>query len=133
MKPLPYALLQCVWGAPQTLAGLALRLRFRRCPRRRAGGCVLTLWPRDDGVSLGLFVFAPADGSLTAHEYGHTVQSLLLGPLYLPVVGLPSALWASLPAFRRLRRRRGLPYSACFTERWADALGARCFPKEMDP
>ncbi len=58
------------------------------------------------------------------HEYGHTVQSLILGPLYLFVIGIPSFLWA-LPPATRWRARHKIPYSALYTERWADRNGAR--------
>lgn len=27
------------------------------------------------------------------HEYGHQLQSYILGPLYLLIIGLPSGLW----------------------------------------
>lgn len=29
---------------------------------------------------------------LLVHEYGHTIQSLMLGPLYLAIIGIPSTL-----------------------------------------
>lgn len=59
------------------------------------------------------------------HEYGHTVQSCILGPLFLPVIGLPSLLWAGLPVFRRFRERRGVSYYRFYPERWANFLGKR--------
>ena len=61
--------------------------------------------------------------ALAAHEYGHTLQSLLLGPLYLLTIGVISFTWANAPRFKRMRRERGLPYSHCIVERWADRLG----------
>ena len=75
-------------------------------------------------MSLGLFIFAPANASegFLSHEYGHCLQSLILGPLYLLAVGLPSLLWAGLPVFKKLRARRKTSYYSFYTERWADAL-----------
>lgn len=55
------------------------------------------------------------------HEWGHTRQSLMLGPLYLPVVGLPSIVWAALYGSVIPRSRNG--YYRFYTERWADRLG----------
>jgi len=26
------------------------------------------------------------------HEYGHTIQSIILGPLYLLIIGIPSSI-----------------------------------------
>lgn len=63
--------------------------------------------------------------TLQSHEYGHTIQSLLLGPLYLIVIGLPSLVWSRWKRFIRLRREKGIPYFWFYTERWADWLGER--------
>ena len=65
------------------------------------------------------------DRRLLVHEYGHTIQSLMLGPLYLVVIGLPSALWLNTPSFARKRRREHASYYAFYTERWANRLGER--------
>ncbi len=116
-----YALGQCTWGLVQTLAGLVVFLSCLGCRHVFRLGAVVTRWRRRDALSLGLFIFVPAgeDPRLLAHEYGHTLQSLALGPLYLPVIGLPSLLRA---AWRR-GRRRGRSYYDFYTERWADRWG----------
>lgn len=127
-----YVLLQCTWGVLQTLAGFALFLRCAKQPHAVYRGAVKTEWNRGGGISLGLFIFvadaehAPSPerrAALTAHEYGHTLQSLILGPLYLFTVGVISFTWANAPRFRRLRAEKGVPYSRCFVEGWADRLG----------
>ncbi len=117
-----YALGQCTWGFVQTLAGLVVFLSCPGCGHVFHRGAVVTRWRRRDALSLGLFIFVPAgeDPRLLAHEYGHTLQSLLLGPLYLPVIGLPSLLRA---AWRRRGRTRGRAYYDFYTERWADRWG----------
>ena len=83
-------------------------------------------------MGLGMFIFisesAMADEHrefTLMHEYGHTVQSIILGPLFLPVIGLPSLLWAGLPVFLRYRERRGVSYYSFYPERWANFLGER--------
>jgi len=131
MRMFFFPLLQCTWGSIQTFLGLILFLLHREDPRERYRGAVVVCWKRRSSVSLGMFLFlAPTcrpfqtPEELLRHEYGHSVQSLLLGPLYLILIGIPSVLWASLPYCRR-RREKGLPYSAFYTERWADALGKK--------
>ena len=57
------------------------------------------------------------------HEYGHCVQSLMLGPLYLIAVGVPSYRWANLPALRKMRRETGRSYYSVYPENWANRLG----------
>lgn len=56
---------------------------------------------------------------LLAHEYGHTIQSLLLGPLYLLVIGIPSVIW-----FHIHTPSKGSYYSF-YPERMANALVRR--------
>ena len=54
------------------------------------------------GYMGGAFIFIDtgAEGeeykkTVSVHEYGHTIQSLILGPLYLFVVGIPSFVWCN--------------------------------------
>lgn len=122
-----YTLLQCTWGVGQTLIGLIVFLVCAKRPHRIYHGAVDTRWKMRKGLSLGLFIFTPDDPSAAAqrtrvHEYGHTVQSLMLGPVYLVLV-LASLVWAGLPCFVRLRRDKGVAYDAFFIEAWATALG----------
>ena len=57
------------------------------------------------------------------HEYGHTIQSLILGPLYLIIIGIPSTLWGFLPCFNIKRRSKSISYFSFFTEKWANFFG----------
>ncbi len=139
MRQLIYLLVQCTWGLLQTVAGAVVFLRFRRCPHRLYHGAVVTVYPLYSSLSLGPFIFLtdkpPRDRSgqipyqeiprrLLVHEYGHTVESLILGPLYLPVIGLPSALWANLPACQR-KWRNETSYFSFFPEKSANYLGEK--------
>ena len=128
MWKIGYGILQILWGLPQTLLGFAVFLRFRKAPHYRYHGAVVTEWKKRTGLSLGLFVFIP-EGNLgknfLVHEYGHTIQSLLLGPLYLIVVGIPSAVWCNLSWCDSYRRKRKCSYQCLYTERWANRLGEK--------
>ena len=90
-------LLQILWGLPQTLLGLILLLLLPGCPRSRFRESVCVHWDRRGGLSLGLFLFVPADPppALLHHEYGHTRQSLRWWPLYLLAVGQSPRLSAA--------------------------------------
>lgn len=135
-----YVLVQCTWGALQTLLGLAVFALHVKERHFRYHGAVVTQWKCRSSVSLGLFVFvtdrpyfaekfkgeipvSELAARLVVHEYGHTLQSLILGPLYLPVIGVSSTVWGFLPRLARRRRERGISYFAFFTERWANRLG----------
>ena len=134
-----YRAVQCIWGLPQTVLGLVLLLIHRRAPHCSYHGAIVTTWSLKSSVSLGMFVFVTAEpyfyeklkddytkeelsSRLLVHEYGHTIQSLILGPLYLIVMGIPSTLWGFLPCCVR-RRKRGVSYFSFFTEAWANRLG----------
>lgn len=127
MKRILFILLQCTWGILQTIAGAIVFIIFRQCRHYSFGGAVATAWTLDTGVSLGLFIFTDAEGRLLEHEYSHTIQSLILGPLYLPVIVVPSLLWAGLPSLRKMRRERHIHYNSFFTEKWAEKIRSRLF------
>jgi hypothetical protein len=55
------------------------------------------------------------------HEYGHSVQSLRLGWLYLLVIGIPSLIWAAIYGVAIRKTHNG--YYRFYTEKWADKLG----------
>lgn len=135
-----YVLCQCTWGCVQTLLGLCMFLQNRHEPHHRYHGAVVTTWQKNYSISLGMFVFMTAQPAfqekvepvtpmpelisrLRVHEYGHTIQSLLLGPLYLIVIGIPSTVWGWLPSLNRKRQGHQLSYFDFFTESWANQLG----------
>ena len=125
-----------VWEAPQTVLGaatwVALRARGRVVRTVRERGRLVTEIDGDGAVSLGLFVFytrhdgpfVPVGPENKHHELGHARQSALLGPLYLPLVGVPSTLRVGYAiAHKLVRGRRWGGYYDGFPERWADELG----------
>lgn len=91
-----FIFLSLTWGLPMTLAGAfaALFLLLTGHRPRRFGYCALFELPRVGfGLSLGPFLIAPADDRLTAaHEHGHSLQNVYLGPFMPFCVSLPSAV-----------------------------------------
>lgn len=143
MRSALYMLVQLTWGLPQSLAGAAVFAAHASSPHFRYHGAIATIWESRRALSLGPFIFVPAsarpqsapgggvplregvDSRLLAHEYGHSIQSLVLGPLYLPLVGLPSLVWLNAPACARMRQRKGVSYYSFYTEQSANALASR--------
>ena len=137
------AILAWTWCLPQNLAGAALwaLCRGKRYDYRRAR---VTVWRRKASLSLGRYIFLTDDPlfyypeqrtafspetfarRLLVHEYGHTVQSRILGPLYLALVGIPSLVWSFSPRATRRRERERISYFSAYPERWANRLGERC-------
>ena len=134
-KHLPYILIQCTWGIIQTIAGFVMFLISTGSNHAWYNGAVATFWNKPFGISLGLFIFIPPkarfynsekyifsdeeiQSRLLVHEYGHTYQSLILGPLYFLVAGLPSVIWGMV-------KRPGRSYFSFYAEKWANHLGEK--------
>lgn len=142
-----YNAAQWTWGLPQTLAGAGLYMKHRHEPHFDYNGAKVTAWNRDSGISLGKFIFVPREKSgslevsaksdsekaqipevsrfLLDHEYGHSIQSLILGPAYLLLIGAPSLAWNRLPYFARKRKKTGRSYYSAVFERTANHLGEK--------
>jgi len=117
-----------IWQLPQHLLGLLLiacvRVHtvsdYKTAKVYRAG----IGW----GISLGQYIIVSVSNpstNLVPHEYGHSLQSRMLGPLYLIVVGLPSITMNMLSSILFLV---GYPqfawnYYRRWPESWADKLG----------
>ena len=140
-RPL-YVLCQCTWGFLQSVLGFIVFLMNIRKKHFFFHGAVVTQWKARSSVSLGMFVFVSKEPyfydklkdeytmdelsqRLLVHEYGHTIQSLILGPLYLIVMGIPSTLWGFLPSLNVKRKKEGISYFSFFTEKWANKLGEK--------
>lgn len=77
-------------------------------------------------VTLGCYVFVGLNSEYrktVKHELGHTIQSQILGPLYLIVIGIPSITYCGLRRiFPSLRRKN---YYNFYTEKWANNLSEK--------
>ena len=141
MKVILYIIIQCTWGILQTLLGFMVFLINIKNKHYFYHGAIVTERNLPSSVSLGMFVFTTTNPMkdkrnenkipdeelnqrLLVHEYGHTIQSLILGPLYLIVMGIPSTLWGFLPYFQK-KRDNGVSYFTFFTEKWANFLGEK--------
>jgi hypothetical protein len=119
-----FRLWQWTWGLPQTLLGAVIYLICRDCPHDRYRGTIATYWKNKGSLGVVMFLFLGSnDPQVRVHEYGHAVQSMILGPLFLPVMGLPSILWCNLPPCRRLRKEKGVSYYSFYPEKSANHLG----------
>lgn len=111
-----------IWQAPQNIVGLVFRLIYGRPNAIFRGVPVVVSSRFPGGISLGRTIVVKRsyfdNPNMWEHEYGHTRQSLYLGPLYLFVVGIPSLLWACW-----YRKHKRGSYYAFYTEKWADRLG----------
>lgn len=133
-----------LWEGPQNALGVVAfgaHLLFRNIDRvKQERGRLFVELRRSGAVSLGWFVFwTRVDSTFVRvnprnkdHEYGHSLQSRLLGPFYLPIVGIPSTLRVGYAMAQWLFTRRPWDgYYDGFPERWADRLGG-ILPSERE-
>ncbi len=141
-----YIMWQCTWGILQTLLGFVLFVLNIKAKHFWYHGALVTVWRSKSSLSTGMFIFITDEPyfyeklkddyskeelskRLLVHEYGHTIQSLILGPLYLILMGIPSTVWGFIPSLNKKRREQRISYFTFFTEKWANRLG-EIFTKE---
>lgn len=160
MRDVLWGVWQVLWGCVQSLLGLVVFCGcFLRCGGMEwfwFRGEVVSFWGRGEGMSLGLFLFLGKEEAdresgqmrgrrhrcekalsertkrMLVHEYGHCLQSALLGPLYLIVIGLPSFIWCRSKKLEQWRAEKGISYYDLYAERWADAWAERFFGKKKE-
>jgi hypothetical protein len=120
-------ILAIIWELPQTvLAAIIIILFKRRVTKRISYGLANILYMKGfpGGISLGRFIILNEKHSdkqfPRKHEYGHSIQSLYLGWLYLLVVGIPSLIRSIV---WRLFKLDSYKYYAGYPEKWANKLG----------
>lgn len=111
-----------IWQLPQNLAGLIYRIILKGEKRtlKQRSTAFYVAPTMNGGVSLGNYIFLSKRTGLKEpvydHEFGHCIQSRILGPLYLPTVGLCSGLHC-------LFHNSANNYYDFWTEKWANKLG----------
>lgn len=108
-----------IWQLPQNLIGKLLVKIF--AISYDDGG--FYRWNLAGSISLGKYVILSENaGSLTLrHEQGHQIQSKILGWLYIPVIGIPSFIWAGFQIVLIFFKNKP-DYYWFYTEAWADKL-----------
>ncbi len=137
MNIIKYALFyiwQFTYALIQNLIGLVMLAIYksRGAESEWYHGALITYIEKKNfgGVSLGIFIFINKNSEgdnrhdMKIHEYGHTVQSLILGPLWLFVIAIPSMIWCNLPYFVRMRKEKNISYYRAYCEGWSNLCGA---------
>ena len=119
-------ILKYFWQLPQLIAAFIYYWYLKRkdeiLDTCTCQGTIVFIKRKSCGsVTLGPYIFLSpkATDTTVRHEWGHTRQSLILGPLYLIVIGIPSIIWAA--THRAIAPNTD--YFDFFTEKWANKLG----------
>ena len=134
-----FIILQWSWGIIQNIVGFIMLLINIKQKHYYYKGTIITVWDKEEYcMGIGMFIFiskqCPKDPKQNlslhecfdrtkVHEYGHTIQSIILGPLFLLVIGLPSCIWANLSSLKQYRKNNKISYYSFYPERWANYLG----------
>lgn len=126
-----------IWELPQNILGIIIWLFSRRyISKAEVIHHKLFFLTKGFGVSLGSFIFWSESIAETeqkiprikAHEYGHAIQSLIFGPLYLILIGIPSFsryFYSSL--YFKIKKTGWKNYYKGYPENWADKLGMKYY------
>lgn len=111
-----------VWQAPQNIVGLITYNCYKGyevCTKETCGDCIRCKVANNmpGGITLGNYIIVNNVKHLN-HELGHTRQSKILGPLYLLVIGLPSALHAGVFNSSDCKGNPNKRYYDFYTEHW---------------
>lgn len=117
------SIVKWLWQLPQNV--LALIIEGVLCSyavrgKKIEGKTVIYAFVLPAGMSLGNYIFLPSvvtSQRIINHELGHCRQSMLLGPLYLIVVGLPSLVHNIIHS---ICHKHGIvwDYYSFYTEKW---------------
>ena len=93
-----YFIIQLTWGIIQNIFGVIILIANIKCERYFYHGAIVTRWNKNTSMGLGMFIFlgntVPEDRRYPdrpmeetvqrtlVHEYGHTIQSIILGPFF---------------------------------------------------
>lgn len=127
-------LIQWTWGLPVNMVGGIAYLictKILKHPHSKFGYANIVYLPWNaGGLSMGLFIFVRDEKekeewlyNVRIHEYGHTWQCLLLGPLYYLIVAIPSVIWCN--CFAKYREKNNISYYKLYCEAWANVWGEK--------
>jgi len=122
-----YYILIWTWGFIMSFVGLLISLIMLitgHKPKKYHGIWCFMLKNKDFGISFGT-TFLACDESVCPHEYGHTFQNAIFGPLFIFLIALPSGIryWYRELKFYRKGKNPTTDYDAIWFEGSATDLG----------
>lgn len=130
LKRVGFYVLSFTWGIVTSFIGLVVilcLLPFKKVHIYHGRLFAVVGNPYWGGVSLGCFFLASTmdDAHLLAHESGHGIQNAIMGPLFIFLVAIPSAVryWYRELKFNRKGLTPPTDYDAIWFEGSATYLG----------
>lgn len=123
-----YWLLNCTWGILTTLAGCLISLVMLcvgKKPERWSSTWHFKLGKHWGGLEMGTMFLRDETSSvrLNSHELGHTFQNAILGPFFIFVIAIPSAVRYWVRIFQQKKGKTLKDYDAIWFEGSATSIG----------
>ena len=119
-----------IWQLPQNLLGLILLLIYKHEKEYHKLNGRIFYYTNEmpSGISLGNYIIMNREDKEDdmKHEYGHSIQSRILGLIYLIIIGLPSSIgniYDRVAHKNWSKKERIKWYYNQPWEKWADKLG----------
>lgn len=112
-----------VWEFMQNYVGRREVLKYNLSPSHFFKDCYIYYITYDDSHSLGKYIFLnrnAEDRIIFRHEYGHRIQSKMLGALYMLLVAIPSYLHFTY--WVKYKNDNWDEYYDFYCENWANSL-----------
>jgi hypothetical protein len=136
IKCILFWLVSLTWGAIMTYLGMLLAIFaivLGHRPKRFHYNICFALGDNWGGINFGAFFFVSRNTlrSTYAHEAGHGIQNIVLGPLFPILVGLPSltrSMYRNMLVKAKIKSKDDLPpYDSIWFERQATEIGNKYF------
>ncbi len=116
------------WCLPQSLLGSIYTITYKNKIINKKNykniSLIIIKTNMFEGLSLGKFIFINKENqnnlNTIKHEYGHTLQNYIFGPLYLIIITLPSSIQFWISKYNKNFKKN---YFKRFPENWANKLG----------
>ena len=115
-----------IWEFIQNKIGEKEIKRYNLSLSHRFKECSIYYINHFDSHCCGKYVFLNKDTDDTIifrHEYGHRIQSLILGPLYYPLIFIPSYL--HFLYWNKFKNDDWTRYYDFYCEKWANSLSRK--------
>lgn len=123
-----YWLLNFTWGILTTLCGLLLSLIMLCIGKKPKRWCSIWYFQICDswgGLEMGTMFLRDNSNNVSTnnHEYGHTFQNAILGPFFIFIVAIPSAIRYWYQEIRSRQHKPNVEYDLIWFEGSATDIG----------
>lgn len=123
-----YFILNFTWGIIMTLLGYIIAfilLLCRRIPYKYQTTFYFKIGKSWGGLELGMIFIRDKESNNTIepHEYGHSFQNALYGPLAIFIIFIPSFIRYWYQEFRNKKHKKNKPYDSIWFEGSATDIG----------